>query len=122
MGREIKFRMWNNVKSDSSKSKYFYDVEAVMECIKQQINFNNGKSVRFENNCYDHVGDGCFFEQFTGLTDRNGKDIYEGDNVRAEISDNISIYGKVSFVNGSFAVADGNKIYYLPNIISIEIL
>lgn len=61
--REIKFRMW-----DAITKKYFTDLEIVFECLKQQI-----------MNVYDHEAEGCVFEQYTGLKDIDGTEIYEGD-------------------------------------------
>lgn len=61
--REIKFRMWNPC------GDHYHHGEGVMECLKQQV-----------CGLYDHEKEyGAVFEQFTGLVDKNGKEIYEGD-------------------------------------------
>lgn len=67
--------MWNCVKGKPSASRMFYGTNEVMTCLAQQILFD-GVSKALG---YNHVGDGSSFMQFTGLLDKYGVPIYEGD-------------------------------------------
>ena len=75
MNREIKFRMWNNVKSDPQKSKMFYDLENVFECLKQQMAWDSHDVFTLQ---YNHVGDGSVFMQFTAYSIKMAKRFMRG--------------------------------------------
>jgi len=60
--REIKFRAW--------------DKEANLWAGLDYLQFSNGKLYWTNNN---EIADKVILMQFTGLTDKNGKEIYEGD-------------------------------------------
>ena len=84
--REIKFRVWdkydNEMKYDAQDT-YDYIVNNIMEdCFGDVL-----KSERYE------------IMQYTGLKDKNGKEIYEGDIWRYE-----EIVGSVVFDKGAFSL------------------
>ncbi len=65
--REIKFRAWNNYVPDCLSKRMHYNVKNL-----EEIYF---KSHKDKNELL------WIFMQFTGLKDKNGKEIYEGDIV-----------------------------------------
>ena len=105
MKREIKFRAWNK------KDKVMVDVAA--------MNFGPSGFWSLIEDAYDaelQLADSYELMQYTGLKDKNGREIYEGDIVKNE-------YGKVMEVNydprsAAFGVGD----YYFGTIGSGKIL
>ena len=88
--RKIKFRMW------STKAKKYFTDPQVFDCLKQQL-YNDEST--FQGLSFDHVGDGQVFEQFTGLKDKNGNEIYEGDIILGDAEGNdVVVYQGNKFI------------------------
>lgn len=93
--REINFRAW--IKTGNETDDY---VEPMT--IQQMI---HSKKSTFS---LAQLNDLVDFEQYTGLTDANGNDVYEGDIVHCENDYQGTDYtGKVMFFNGGFCVWTG---------------
>lgn len=104
MKREIKFRAF------SKKTKRIYDVVCV--------DFLTEKVIILDKDADEASGwvDLKYFDlmQFTGLRDKNGKEIYEGDMISHYCNDKLS-NTEVSFWEGAFIAGVGTSNNALVN-------
>ncbi|MCJ2161923.1 YopX family protein [Lentilactobacillus kefiri] len=103
MSREIKFRAW--IKTGNETDDY---VEPMT--IQQMI---HSKESTFS---LEQLNDLVDLEQFTGLKDKNGKDIYEGDILawHSNIYRKHDWVGVVLYRGAGFAVQESDRSYSSP--------
>ena len=95
MNGEIKFRIW--------------DVENKEMLKVQELDFEPtfyGGKIAIRPDQYNDYFDteDMILMQYTGLHDKNGKEIYDGDIVRIIVNNNIEKICRVEFKNGIFGV------------------
>jgi len=92
MAKEIKFKIWDN------KQK---------KMIREWVNMP--LSVDLKNNTFEfskHIIENVEILQYTGIKDKNGKEIYEGDIIKTHDG----VY-TIEFVGGAFEGVKDNKKY-----------
>lgn len=113
MSRVLKFRAYD---SASGKVSEPFDVKESW----------GDYLIDFDDYSTDGALDSIIWEQFTGLLDRNGKEVYEGDIVKYKLyaDSRLDYIDEVfySTISGAFMVGDEDNIRTLDCLINVEVI
>lgn len=111
MDRIIKFRAYDPNKGMFEPHSVKNNKAFIMEpCIKDDVEISvNG--INYYSSWDTEVATDFPLMQFTGLTDKNGTEIYEGDIVEMFYQDWLDQTRVIMFKNGSFGYGDGKYMF-----------
>ena len=120
----IKFRAW-----DKRSGIYLYDVQDAYDTLSGFVKYDDGTYADYDVGCFGDFIDNRRYdvEQFTGLTDVNGKPIYEGDIIKSNYKyaqpkvSQIIIKNGNSYILGEDLVT-GNEMLVSDHVSEIKII